>query len=211
MKKVAIINFELGNLFSVRQACLTLGADAFFTNNYKEVLAADMVILPGVGAFGMAMENLKKFELDKVLKEVAATNKPLMGVCLGLQLLFESSEEFGHHEGLGLLKGSVKKFPTVSPEGKKLLIPQIAWNKVTAANMDLWKKSPLRTIESGEYFYFVHSYFVQSEEQNAILSKTDYDGLNYCSSIMKDNIFAVQFHPEKSGQKGIEIYKNWLG
>lgn len=211
MKKVAIIDFELGNLFSVRQACLSLGADAFFTNDHKEIAAADMIILPGVGAFGKAMENLKRLELDKVVKDVIASGKPFMGVCLGLQLLFEASDEFGSHEGLGIVKGNVKKFPATNPEGQKLLIPQIAWNTIHTNQSEKWQKSPLKTMENGEYFYFVHSYYVSPASEDVKLSTTKYEGIEYCSSILKDNIFAVQFHPEKSGKKGIEVYKNWLG
>lgn len=210
MKNVAIIDYEVGNLFSVKQACLTFGVNAFLTSNPKEIMAADKVILPGVGAFGRSMENLKKFELDKVLNDYVGMGKPLMGICLGLQLLFESSDEFGHHEGLGLLKGSVNRFPSLDTNGDKLLVPQISWNKAKAANLDLWNKSPLKSLSSETYFYFVHSYFVTPKE-NIELSTTNYGGLTYCSSIIKDNIFAVQFHPEKSGEKGLEIYKNWLG
>jgi glutamine amidotransferase len=210
MKKVAIIDYELGNLFSVRQACLSLGADAFLTSDYKEVQKADMVILPGVGAFGQAMNNLKKFELDRAILDSINEKKPFMGVCLGLQLLFEGSEEFGSHEGLGIFPGMVKKFPNISPTGEKLLIPQIAWNKICFSQIKKWETSPLSVIGQNEYFYFVHSYFVDVGGSEFELSRTNYNGLEYSSSVFKNNIFAVQFHPEKSGVVGLNVYKKWL-
>ncbi len=209
MKNVAIVDLDVGNLFSVKQAFLSLGTNAFFTRSHDEIMKADFVVLPGVGAFARSMENMKKWELDKSLLEYSASKKPLMGVCLGLQLLFESSEEFGDSEGLGLLKGKVKKLPSLNSMGEKILIPQIAWNNAIPVSIDSWKQSPMKSATAETYFYFVHSFFVDPSE-NIILSTTNYSNFSYCSSIMKNNIFAVQFHPEKSGESGIEIYKNWI-
>lgn len=209
VKKVAIIDYGLGNLFSVKQMLLKVGAEAEITSDYKTVLNADAVVLPGVGAFGEAMRNLKTHDLDKAIYETINSNKKFLGVCLGLQLLFDSSEEFGSNEGLGLIKGHVKRFPETY-FNKKLKCPQIAWNKIRPDNSDQWKKSPLSTVPFESYMYFVHSYYVEPNDKKVTLSNTSYEGFDYCSSVLSDNIFATQFHPEKSGALGLDIYKNWL-
>jgi glutamine amidotransferase len=208
-KKVAIIDYGLGNLFSVKQMLLKAGADAEITSDYKLVLTADAVVLPGVGAFGEAMKNLKRASLDKAIYETMAAKKKFLGVCLGLQLLFDSSEEFGSNEGLGLIQGNVKGFPERHLE-KKLKRTQIAWNKIRPANPELWRESPLRDVPFESYMYFVHSYYVSPVDQSVVLSNSSYEGFSYCSSIIHENIFATQFHPEKSGVLGLSIYKNWL-
>lgn len=209
-KKIAIVDYELGNLFSVKQACLSLGYNAVLTSEPLEIEKSDMLILPGVGAFGEAMSNLKRLGLDKLIVDSVQRGKPMMGVCLGLQLLFDESEEFGNTEGLGLLKGKVKKFPQMSPNGEKLLIPQIAWNRVGFNNLLLKEKSPMAATPDKSYFYFVHSYYVAPDSEEIKLTSTNYGGFEYCSSVLKNNIFAVQFHPEKSGDLGLQLYKNWL-
>ncbi|WP_428741977.1 imidazole glycerol phosphate synthase subunit HisH [Tenacibaculum sp.] len=203
MKKVAIIDFKLGNIYSVVQACQEVGLNVSITSNYDEILAADGVILPGVGAFGDAINNLKELNLDKTIKDFVNTGKPFMGICLGLQLLFSESEEFGDYEGLGLIEGKVVKF-----DNSSFKVPQIAWNRINE-NEVLWIDTPLNKTKNGEFMYFVHSYYVIPDNPNYILTTTNYCGVNYCSSIKKDNIFATQFHPEKSGEKGLEIYKEW--
>ena len=199
-KKIAIIDYGLGNLFSVKQALLSCGADAFLTQNPAEVLKADALVLPGVGAFHQAMKNLKNKELDKAIIEAIQQKKKFMGVCLGLQLLFESSEEFGHSAGLGVLSGTVRKL-----EGP----PHIAWSKIHPSPKG-WEHSPLKHLENGAYMYFVHSYYVLPTNVDVILSQTEFEGFTYCSSVQHQNLFAVQFHPEKSAAPGIDIYKNWL-
>ena len=203
MKKVSIIDFKVGNIFSVVQACKEIGLFVEVTSDYDTILSSDGVILPGVGAFGDAMLNLEEQNLIITIKDFIRTGKPFMGICLGLQLLFTQSEEFGNHKGLDIIKGSVKKF-----DNTKDKVPQIGWNKIYKSNID-WKKTPLRNTINNEYMYFVHSYFVEPCDKDVVLTNTKYLGLEYCSSIKKDNIFATQFHPEKSGKKGLEIYKNW--
>ena len=209
-KKVAIVDYQLGNLFSVRQACLHLGKDAFITTSPKELMEADYAILPGVGAFGDAMNNLHQLDLVVPIKDFIGAGKPFMGVCLGLQLLFTESEEFGFNKGLNLMEGVIRKFPPVDTNGSVLKVPQIEWNQVFETADNSWKKSPMASCKNGDFMYFVHSYFVQPASQESVLSTTHYGGYAYCSSVIRNNIFACQFHPEKSGMHGVEIYKNWF-
>ena len=204
--KIAIIDYKMSNLFSVKAACEKVGLSPIVTSNGEEILSSDLAILPGVGAFGSAMDNIKSLNLDKIIYKYIESGKFFMGICLGLQLLFENSEEFGYaKQGLGIIKGTVKKFNFKKNE--KIYIPQIGWNKIFINE----KKSntlPLKKDLDKSYLYFVHSYYVVPEDSKVILSETKYGEFNYCSSILKDNIFACQFHPEKSGTTGLEIYKN---
>ncbi len=205
--KVALIDYEIGNLFSVKNALKAIGIDAEITKDVEFIKSADAAILPGVGAFKNAMEHLEKLELIPVIKEFIGSGKPFMGICLGLQLLFSESEEFGNTKGLDIIKGKVLKFPEVY-EGEKIKVPQISWNQIRKVNIE-WENTELNGIDDGEYLYFVHSYYVRPEDDKVILTLTDYEGIKYCSSIKKDNIFASQFHPEKSGDKGLKIYENF--
>ena len=202
--KLVIIDYKLSNLFSVEQACVKLGYSPVISSEKEEILDADALILPGVGAFNEAMINLEKLGLIEVLDEVIKRGIPLMGVCLGMQLLFSESDEFGNTKGLDIIKGSIKKFPL---EVKK--IPHTGWSTIHEYNLS-WQGTPLKSIKQDEFMYFVHSYYAFCEEKDVILTKTNYNGLEYCSSVLKNNIFATQFHPEKSGEKGLSIYKNWL-
>lgn len=206
-KKVVIIDYNLGNLFSVKQACDTIGVNAKISSNKKDIDEADALILPGVGAFIEAMQNLEELDIVNAIKDNVTNGKPIFGVCLGLQLLFTKSEEFGSGNGLDLIPGTIKKFPSSFNE-KKIRVPQIAWNKIYAHNQN-WSSTPLKDIEENEFMYFVHSYYVDPADETCILTQTNYEGMEYCSGIAKDNIFATQFHPEKSAQKGVLIYKNW--
>ncbi len=209
VKKIAIVDYQLGNLYSVEQAFKHLGVEAVVTNDKDLILKADAVVLPGVGAFADAMENMKKLDLIAPVKDFVATGKAFMGVCLGLQILFTESEEFGSSKGLGIVDGQIKKFSNDLPENTNAKVPQIAWNKIFEQNIG-WKDTPLRDIPSGGFQYFVHSYYAAPEDKSIILSATQYEGFEYCSSIIKKNIFACQFHPEKSGEQGLSIYKNWI-
>lgn len=205
--QIAIIDYQLSNLFSVKHAFDYLGVESKITTDKDYILKSDGAIIPGVGAFGDAMANLEKSDLIPVIKNFIRSGRPFMGVCLGLQLLFTESEEFGKFKGLDIVKGRVVKFKG----GKKVKVPQIGWNKITKPKgSSLWENSPLKNIKNGEFMYFVHSYYVICEDKNIILSETNYEGINYCSGIITKNIFATQFHPEKSGQEGIKIYKDWL-
>ncbi len=208
-KKVLILDYHLGNLFSVKQACDHVGINAEITSDKNLIEKADAFILPGVGAFIEAMTNLENLDLIIPLKDAVDAGKPLFGVCLGQQLLFTESEEFGAGKGLDFISGSIKKFPKENKEGAKMKVPQIGWNKIYKAENG-WKDTPLQDINEDDYMYFVHSYYVKSDNKENILSLTDYEGVEYCSGVIKNkNIVATQFHPEKSGAKGLSIYKNW--
>jgi imidazole glycerol-phosphate synthase subunit HisH len=209
---IAIIDYQLSNLFSVKHALDSLKVNSVITSDPKVILKAKAAILPGVGAFGDAMNNLKKLNLIDPIKQFIKTEKPFMGVCLGLQLLFSTSFEFGQHQGLNIIKGQVKKFPKLNSQQLLIISPQITWNQIyhQKTNQNNWQSSPLSTLKNHQYMYFVHSYYVQPEDNNLICSYTDYSNFKYCSSLISKNIFAVQFHPEKSGPQGIEIYSNWI-
>lgn len=205
--KIAIIDYKLSNMFSVKNALDYLGVNSIITSDKKIVAESDAAIIPGVGAFGDAMDNLKKLDLIPVIQNHIKNGKPFMGVCLGMQLIFSESEEFGTHQGLNLIPGKVRKF-----SGKKeIKVPQIGWNQIfNGPNPALWKVSPLKKIKDREFMYFVHSFYVSPDDKNVVISETNYAGIVYCSAVFYKNIFATQFHPEKSGKEGIKIYQNWL-
>ena len=206
-KKVVIIDYKLGNLFSVKQACDSVGVSAIISSDKKDVLNADALILPGVGAFLEAMNNLKELGLAEAILEKVNNNTPLFGVCLGLQLLFSESEEFNAGKGLDLISGVIKKFPN-NFENRKIIVPHIAWNTVYKFEHN-WYETPLRDLKNDDFMYFIHSYYVKPSDNACVLTKTNYDGVEFCSAVTKNKIFATQFHPEKSADKGVSIYKNW--
>ena len=202
-KKVAIIDYESGNVFSVRQALNKIGVTPSVTADHDEIYSSDAVILPGVGAFSPAIERLKASGLDQVIVEVAKKGVPVLGICLGMQLLFESSDEFGQHDGLGLIKGDVTKFSGLDENAK---VPQTQWNEIFISDMDT---ALFKGFDKNPYMYFVHSYYVRPANQAAKIIKTNYCGLDYCCAIEQDNIFAVQFHPERSGEDGLKLMANF--
>ena len=208
MKKpnIVIIDYGLGNLFSVRQAFIRFGVDPTITADITEINNADAIVIPGVGAYKCAMDNMREAGIIEVIKERVEKGVPFLGVCLGLQLLFSESEEFDSCQGLGLVKGKVVKFAKES----NLRIPQIGWNSIEFVDIPSWESSPLNGINSDSHFYFVHSYYVVPSDSSVILSKTTYGSNKYASAIQYKNIFACQFHPEKSGEMGLKIYQNWL-
>lgn len=199
---IAIIDYDAGNLKSVEKALTYLGEESVITGNARTILEADKVILPGVGAFGDAMDNLKKRELDKVIKEVCMKNTPFLGICLGLQLLFECSDESPQAEGLGILKGKILRIP--DKEGLK--IPHIGWNSLTLQHQGRLFEG----LEKNPYVYFVHSYYLKAEDEQIVKAVTDYSTCIH-ASVEKGNIFACQFHPEKSSSTGLQILKNFAG
>jgi glutamine amidotransferase len=198
---IAIIDYNAGNLKSVEKALALIGEPSVITSDRREILAADRVILPGVGAFGDAMAQLKKMELDKVIREVAEAGTPFLGICLGLQLLFESSEESPGVEGLHILDGRILRIP--DQEGLK--IPHIGWNSLKYPN----KGRLFEGIPEESYVYFVHSYYLKAADGRIVCATTDYSTLIH-ASVEKDNIFACQFHPEKSSSVGLAILKNFV-
>ena len=205
---IAIIDYQLGNLFSVKHACVHVGLKPVVTSEKKMLAEAKAIILPGVGAFSDAMKNLEKLDLINLLVDLVQKGVPLLGICLGLQLLFTESEEFEICKGLNLVKGKIVKFPTLD-NNKHVKVPQIGWNTIYCKDKTNWNNSALNSIQQEEFMYFVHSYYAIPDHNDEILAITDYGGIEYCSAILKDNIFATQFHPEKSSVKGIEVYRNW--
>ena len=175
--------------------------------NKEDILASDALILPGVGAFIQAMNNLEKLDLIDAIKSKVRAGTPLFGICLGLQLLFTRSEEFGSENGLDLISGIIKKFPQEF-EKRKIKVPHITWNHIYKL-CNTWKETPLKDLKDLEFMYFIHSYYVKPNDNTCILTNTNYDGIEFCSSVIQGNIFATQFHPEKSGDRGLSIYKNW--
>lgn len=198
---VAIIDYDAGNIKSVEKAIQFLGEDVIVTRNPAEILNASGVILPGVGSFGDAMEKLHKYNLIPVIHEVVERQIPFLGICLGLQLLFEKSDESPGVEGLGVLKGEIKRIP--DKEGLK--IPHIGWNSLKFPNEGRLYEG----ISEDSYVYFVHSYYLEAMENAIVVATTEY-GINIHASVEKDNVFACQFHPEKSSSVGLKILENFL-
>jgi len=210
--EVAIIDYGLGNLFSVKQACDHVGLRTRVTSQEKEITKADAMILPGVGAFGDAMGILNKMDLVRPILDFINSKRPFLGICLGMQLLFSESEEFGQHKGLDVIKGKVVKFPKKNNQGQINKIPQVGWNRIKRpllAEGPCWSDTVLNHVNDGEFMYFVHSFYAVPEDKKTALSLTEYEEITYCSSIQKGNIFAFQFHPEKSAYQGLKIYRNF--
>ena len=209
-REVVIIDYGLGNLFSVNQAMTKIGLYPIISSNWEEIENADAIILPGVGAFKDAMENLQKLNLVQPIKNFINSGKPFFGICLGLQLLFSESEEFGNSSGLNIIEGKVVKFRNAKNDVLNFYkVPQISWNSIKKPEELSWQKTPLFNINENENFYFVHSYYVVPTNADITLTTTEYAGVKYVSSIFYKNIFACQFHPEKSAEEGIKIYRNW--
>jgi glutamine amidotransferase len=197
---IAIIDYGVGNLFSLSSSLKAIGAEAVVTRDEALIRAADKIILPGVGAFRDAAAKLAETGMDKVVKDEAASGKPLLGICLGMQMLFEKSYEYGEYQGLGLLKGEIVPMEGVVP--KDLKLPQMGWNALDLIQPD----HPLfKNIKGGDYVYFVHSYYAAGCEDSLIAS-TEY-GVPITAAVAKDNVWGTQFHPEKSGTVGLNILR----
>lgn len=198
---IAIIDYDAGNIKSVEKALQALGEEAVTTRDKDTILYADKVILPGVGAFGDAMEKIHKYGLYEVIHQVTEQKTPFLGICLGLQLLFERSEESKGVEGLSILKGEILRIP----EKQDLKIPHIGWNSLKFPNAGRL----FRGIPKEAYVYFVHSYYLKAKEEEIVTATTEYGTLIH-ASVEKDNVFACQFHPEKSSAVGLQILKNFI-
>ena len=197
---VGIVDYGVGNLFSLRSSLIAIGADAIVSSDPKELRLADRILLPGVGAFGDAAQKLRDSGLAEFIKEEASYGKPLLGICLGMQLLFEKSLEYGEHEGLGLLPGQIRPIAEVIP--KDLKIPHIGWNALHFEKTDC----PLfRYLKEGDHVYFVHSYYA-TDCKDALVATAEY-GAPLTAAVAKNNVFGCQFHPEKSGNVGLKILR----
>lgn len=201
---IAILDYDAGNLHSVEKAFQALGEPCMITRRYRELSRADRIVVPGVGAYGTAMQQLKRYELDRILREFAESGKPMLGICLGLQLLFEGSEESGGVEGLGILEGRILRIPKT--DGKK--VPHVGWNSLTLRGNGRLFSEGVCTHGQTPYVYFVHSYYLQAKEAKIVKAVAEY-GVQIHASIEKDQIFACQFHPEKSGTVGLQLLKNF--
>lgn len=198
---IAIIDYDAGNIKSVEKALMYFGQDAVITRDPKVILGADKAILPGVGAFGDAMSRLAEYDLINIIRDYVATGRPFLGICLGLQLLFEESEESPGVAGLSLLKGKILRLP--DKQGFK--IPQIGWNSLELLNDGRLYKG----VDNGAFVYFVHSYYLKAEDPGIVTAKSEYTTTVH-ASVESDNIFACQFHPEKSSEVGLRMIKNFI-
>ena len=205
--RVAIVDYGMGNLFSIKHACEHVGLQPLVTSSPAAVLAAEAVILPGVGAFGDAMATLKRLDLVTTLQEIAASGKPLLGVCLGMQLLMTESYEFGRHQGLGIIEGDVVRLWDTTDATPGVKVPQVGWNHLRSAGRP-WERTLLESVPDGAFMYFVHSFYVRPVDASQILSTTRYGSVEFCSTLQRRNIMACQFHPERSGLMGLQIYRN---
>jgi imidazole glycerol-phosphate synthase subunit HisH len=205
--KVVIVDYGMGNLFSVRQALAAVGQDADIVATADRLTTADAIVIPGVGAFGIAMEVLHRTGMADTIKERVSRGTPLVGICLGLQLMMASSTEFGHHRGLGLIEGdtaALRDSPELSPAAR---IPHVGWSAISPARSHAWDGTPLDVVAPGTDMYFVHSYYVRPSDPTVTLSTSQYLGKTFCSSLATGNLFGCQFHPERSGPHGLAVYR----
>ena len=204
MKRISIIDYEMSNLFSIKNAIRTLGYQPLVTKNKNKIINSDILILPGVGSFPVAIRKLRSLELVEPILDFVKSKKKIIGICLGMQLMFEISYEFKKNNGLGLLKGSIENLNNYK---KNIITPHVGWNKIifnTSSKINKFKKY------NKKYFYFVHSYFAVTNKQRKIVMYTNYNGIKIPAIVAEDNIIAFQFHPEKSGKLGLSVLKEAL-
>ena len=210
--KVTVIDYGLSNLLSVRHTFAHFGAETLLTSDPADVLAAEKLVLPGVGAFKDGMDGLARLGLIEPIRQKAAAGTPLLGICLGMQMLFDESEEFGLHKGLGLIPGRVIRFRLdgrLQPDGSRFKVPQMGWNRVRQLAHDGAVHPVWAGVPDGAWFYFVHSYHACPADARHAAGETDYGDAFTCA-VARDNIFATQFHPEKSADHGLALYRNFL-
>ena len=203
---IAVIDYGVGNLFSLLSSLNYVGLDTKLTNNIEEIKNAKGIILPGVGAFRDAIGNLEKYGLKEILINEAKNGKPFLGICLGMQMLFEKSYEYGEYEGLGLINGTVEEIKKYIPENSDLKIPHMGWNSL-AINDGFKDDKILKDVDNNEYVYYVHSYFAKTDIKN-IVAYSEY-GTKIPGIVKNENVYGMQFHPEKSGDTGLKLLKNW--
>lgn len=205
---VAVIDYDIGNIRSMSNALCAINVSPTITRDNGAIAAADILILPGVGAYSQGMANLRRYGLIDAVQRHVAQNKPFLGVCLGMQMLMDESEEFGSFEGLGFVEGKVKRLP-IDPASRDKL-PHVGWNNVMEPTPGRWTGGPFSSISGPSDVYFVHSFAAQPANEKHVLSITNYGGRTFCSAVQKGNVFGCQFHPEKSGPVGLGILKNFI-
>lgn len=212
MSKITIINYDIGNLLSVERALQFLGADYEHARQPEEIIRGGKFILPGVGAFASCMNELKKRDLIGAVQEIITKGLPLLGICVGMQMLFDSSEEFGHHEGLGNIPGNIQAIPKTDMNGITHRIPHIAWSALQSPrdHTQGWDCPLLTGIKPGAEVYYVHSYTAHPQKPAHRVADSEYGGQRISGIVHKDNVFGVQFHPEKSGPVGLKILENYI-
>lgn len=211
MSDVVVIDYGMGNLLSVRRGFEHCGAVVTVTADADAILSASRVVLPGVGAFGDGMAELRRRGLDGVLREVVARGKPLLGICLGMQMLLDESEEFGNTAGLGLIPGRVISIPATTVDGAPHKIPHVGWNElVLSCGQEDWKGTPLGDLMFGDAVYFVHSFMADPADPRHRIADSLYGGIRVSAAISRGKVFGCQFHPEKSGQVGLKVLKRFL-
>jgi glutamine amidotransferase len=204
---LAIVDYGMGNLFSVLHAFAAVGQPAEITSSPATLAAAEAIVIPGVGAFGIAMDVLERTGMAETIQEQVARGTPLVGICLGMQLMMSSSTEFGAHRGLGIIEGDTVALKENADIGAGARIPHVGWSAVQPAHSAGWNGTPLGGLVPGHEMYFVHSYYVRPANPDVALSVSSYRGATFCSSLVKDHVFGCQFHPERSGVEGLEIYR----
>ena len=203
---IAVIDYGVGNLFSLLSSLNYVGLDTKLTNDVEEIKSAKGIILPGVGAFRDAVSNLEKYGLKDILIDEAKNGKPFLGICLGMQMLFEKSYEYGEFEGFGLINGTVEEIKKYIPENSDLKIPHMGWNSLII-NERFKDDKILKDVDNNEYVYYVHSYFAKTDTKN-IVTYSEY-GTKIPGIVKNENVYGMQFHPEKSGDTGLKLLKNW--
>ena len=212
MTQVTVVDYGAGNLLSVVRALSHVGAEVRVTQRAEDIAAADRLVLPGVGAFADCMQALRQLSLVEPLRAYLMADRPYLGICVGMQVLFEVGEEYGEHEGLGIMAGRVVRIPPQDGRGQSLKIPHIGWSPLCPARGQDWAETPLAPLagDMPRDVYFVHSYMAQPSHGDDCLAEVQYHGLSICAAVRRGQVYGVQFHPEKSGASGLSILKNFI-